>query len=105
MSGELTLTLGDKAYTLRPTFAALMAMEKETATGLITLAKRFADGSFTLSDCHAIIHAGIKGAGEIPPDNLAELVFQKGIHSVSGLIAEFLKAALTGEEPIPAGKS
>ena len=99
MSGEVMVTLGGQVYALRPTFGALMALEKEHGTGLLTLARRFAEGAFTLEDCVAVVAAGIRGAGGVVPPNLAELVFAVGIQSVAVVIAHFLKGALTGEEP------
>ena len=97
MSGELTLTLGQERIVLRPSFAALSALEQDAGTGLITLARRFAEGNFTLSDCVAIVRAGILGAGGVVPPNLGELIVAGGLAALSAPLSRFLRMALTGE--------
>ncbi len=97
MIGDLTLTLGGETVTLRPTFAALLALEKDSGTGLITLARRFADSTFTVADCVAVVRAGMQGAGETPPPDLGDRLLAAGVASLAGPIVRFLQAALTGD--------
>lgn len=97
MIGDLTLTLGGETVTLRPTFAALLALEKDSGTGLITLARRFAEGTFTVADCVAVLRAGMQGAGETPPPDLGDRLVAAGVAALAGPLVRFLQAALTGD--------
>lgn len=92
------VTLGPHTYTLRPSFAALLQLEQRTGCGLVTLARRFADGSFTLADAEAVLRAGIEGAGQSAPAELGLLLVQSGLAGVAQPLAAFLHLALTGEE-------
>jgi len=98
------ITLEGKTYTLRPSFAALLQLEQRTGTGLITLARKFADGSFTLAEAEAVLRAGIEGAGQSAPAELGLLLVQTGLAGVAQPLAAFLHLALTGEES-SAGKA
>ncbi len=108
MMGELVLVLAGKSCRLRPTFASLQALEKLSGIGLITLARKFSEGNFTLRECVYVIETGLMGAGETVPDDLGELLVKKGVASLSRIISRYLEAALVGEEPAsiesPSGK-
>lgn len=91
------LVLKGQAYALRPTFAALLRLEERSQTGLITLARRFAEGTFTLKEALAVFQAGLEGAGTAMPDQAGELLVQAGLAEVAGPLAQFLHEALSGE--------
>ena len=103
MSGALTIMLGGVSYRLLPTFAALLALEEQSGLGLLTLAKRFAGGEFTLAELVALIRAGLIGAGEKVPDNLGALVLAQGLSALTPVLTRFLEAALNGDSS--AGKA
>ena len=48
--GEVTLSLGDRDWVLRPTFQALCEIESELGEGLIALVRRLAAGSVGVRD-------------------------------------------------------
>jgi len=95
--GEILVNLLGNAFVLRPSFAALAAMEAATGVGLITLARQFASGGCTLAHMVALLKAGIEGAGGTAPDNLGELVAQSGVAQVAGTLSQFLAQALSGQ--------
>lgn len=95
--GDIALTLGDVALHLRPTFAALCSMEEQTGQGLIALARRFADGAFTLNDCRVVIEAGLMGAGQVVPSHIGELILKAGLLTLATPLTRFLEAALLGD--------
>lgn len=85
-------------HELRPSFGALLQLEEQTGLGLITLAKKFADGSFTLAEALAVLQAGIKGAGGIVPPDLGAQLVTGGLATLAPVLADFLLAALSGED-------
>ncbi len=63
--GEIEAELGGRMRKLRLTLGALA--ELEAACGeedLLSLITRFEQGSISAVDCIAVLHAGLKGAGE-----------------------------------------
>lgn len=99
----MIVTLAETAYRLRPTYKALLQLEERTGMGLLTLARRFAEGSFTLADALAVLRAGAEGAGEKLPEDLGNLLVQQGLAGLAQPLAQFLHLALTGEDS--AGKA
>ena len=99
----MMIVLAGTAYRLVPTFKALLQLEQRTGTGLITLARRFAEGSFTLQDALEVLRAGSEGAGETLPDNAGELLVRQGVVSVAQPLCAFLQCALAGDDD--AGKA
>ncbi len=93
----MIITLAGQKYQLRPTFKALLALEERTGFGLITLARRFADGTFTLADAAEVLRAGAEGAGEKLPLNIGELLVSQGLAGLAQPLAQFLHLALSGE--------
>lgn len=99
----MMIRLGGRDYRLQPTYKALLALEEQSGTGLLTLAKRFADGSFTLADALAVLRCGLEGAGEVVPVNLGELLVAAGLAGLALPLAQFIHMALSGEDS--AGKA
>lgn len=97
--GEITLALAGSTIALCPSFAALVALEEASGLGLVTLARRFAEGAFSLKDIEAVIAAGMRGAGQTPPPDLGEKIMATGIAVLAPRIGEFLVAALGGTAP------
>lgn len=93
----MRIDLGGQSYQLRPTFKALLTLEERSGLGLITLARRFADGSFTLADAVEVLRAGAEGAGEVLPPNIGELVVTHGLAGLAAPLAQFLHLALSGD--------
>ena len=59
--GEVSLKLGEREVVLRPTFAALVAIERETGMGLLALVRKLAQGS--VQHLPTIIREGGRAAG------------------------------------------
>jgi hypothetical protein len=59
--GEVALTLCEREITLRPTFAALVAIERETGIGLLALGRKLGQGS--IEHVPTIIREGARAAG------------------------------------------
>lgn len=89
--GELLLMLDDRPLLLRPTFAALSALEQQTGHSLIALARRLANGQATLKELELIITLS---AVDIPPNINLDA---PGILPLSEQLLAFLIAAITGE--------
>lgn len=94
--GEVTLNLDGLALLLRPSFAALAQMEQQSGMGLVALARRFAQGQFSLQDCVTVLEAGLRGAGQTPPADLGERVLRAGLLAVVPTLTSFIEAALMG---------
>jgi hypothetical protein len=100
--GEVSITLGEVEYTLRPTWEALAEMETRAGHGIMTLARRFlheregGTGDYTTRDITAILTAGIKAGGGEVPLHLGKLIFQAGVVSVAPIVGAFLIGALAG---------
>jgi hypothetical protein len=60
--GEVSLTLGGRQLSLRPSFAALVAVERDTSLGLMQLAYRLGCGA--IEHLPTVIRAGARAAGE-----------------------------------------
>ncbi|CAB4176574.1 Phage tail tube protein, GTA-gp10 [uncultured Caudovirales phage] len=96
--GDAEVTLGDTAYTLRPTFEALQEIERLTGLGLIPLARRFHSLEFGVGDVKNVLVPAIKAGGGKVPDNIGKLIIEAGIMNLGGVVATFLVSALAGGE-------
>lgn len=95
--GEVTITLGGKERTLRPTFAALMRLESKVGCGVIPLMQRLASQQVSVGDVAAILWAGIHGSGDKKPptfDEVGEAVVRDGLLSFMKPAVDFLAGAV-----------
>lgn len=93
--GEVSLKLGAREVTLRPTFAALVAIERETGLGLVALVGKIREGS--IEHLPAVIREGARAADEqVTPDEIEGAVAAQGALSIIGAANRFLTVALTG---------
>jgi hypothetical protein len=99
----ITLTLAERNYQLRPSFAALAKLEQQTGVGLLSLARKFAASEFTLAELLALMTTGLEGAGETVPADLPEQLARAGLATLTPVATSYLQLALTGE--MPAGKA
>lgn len=107
--GEITVPLEGIEYVLRPSYAAIMAIERQTGRSLFDLAGEATSGRMTIADmgviCAEMMHAygredpecemasTYKGA---KPERIASLIYETGGPRVSARIAVLLMGALTG---------
>ena len=96
--GDIEVTLGGAAYTMRPTFEALLEIERLTGIGLIPLARRFYSQEFGVADIRNVIVPAIKAGGGKVPDNIGKLIIDAGPVNLGGVVAQFLVGALSGGE-------
>lgn len=100
--GEHRLPLGRKNYILRPSFAAIEAMEEKTGQSLIRLMQLAHAGGMTLRQIGIVatelIRAGAADelTGNVSDERIAELAYEAGLPSVMGRIAVALTDAASG---------
>lgn len=109
-SGEITITL-DADYVLRPSYAAISAIEEATGESIIALANRAANGVLKLKDSAIIATEMLKawgreaGEGSSPDqraaskfgaEGVAKLIYEQGLPGINARLAIVLIAAATG---------
>jgi hypothetical protein len=90
--GEVAITLGGKNYILRPTFAALSAIEQTLGQGLVALAGKLANGAITLEELSAIIAQCVIGDN---PD-IRELLVRGGVSEAVQSVSLMFAAVFGG---------
>ena len=93
--GEVMLVLGADKIILRPTFAALAAIEQQTNKSLIVLVRGLADGDFRLGELVSIIKATAVSPTDLPPE-IADAIVATGIMAVLETCLVLLVQALRG---------
>jgi hypothetical protein len=103
--GEVDLILDHTRFVLRPSYEAVLAVEKETGKGLIALATAATDGALGLSDAALITAEFIRAWGRSVEDPVAravdtgkigELIHEYGLMRVTLRLAMVLTLAATG---------
>ena len=96
--GEVQVTLGGRAMTMRPTMQALAAIENIIGIGVPEMIDRFKAGTWRLQWVPVIITHGLK-AGSEPSANVAavgEMIVEAGALRFAQPILQFLMGALVG---------
>ncbi len=93
--GEVALTLGGRAYTLRLTLGALAELEDAfRVESLAALGARFAAGGLSGRDLAAILGAALRGGGHPLSDaEVADLPLDAGLPAVAAALADALALA------------
>lgn len=100
--GEHELTLEGVAYRLRPSFAAIVAIEKKTGSTLIALVNEGNRGNLTLANLGIIACELIRAGGEdentrhVGAERLGELIYEEGVPTATARITTCLVDAVTG---------
>jgi hypothetical protein len=104
LRNEITITLDGRDYTLRATFSAIRAIERDLRTNLVPLIGNIARRDVGIEQCAIIIHHGLIGYGDksLMLDQVGDLVMKTGVGDVMGPIVTFLTKAMEG---IAMGKS
>ncbi len=93
--GEVSLKLGEREVVLRPTFAALVAIERETGMGLLVLGRKLAQGS--IEHVPVVICEGAKAAGhEVQREEVEAEVTVNGAFIMTNSAAELLANGIDG---------
>lgn len=88
--GETVLALGGQAFTVRPSFQALVAAEQEVGS-LFALVEQAAAGKLTLADTIALVfHCLVDRPDALTRERLGDLVIEAGI----GVLSPVLRALL-----------
>ena len=97
LRGEVPLTLGERDFVLRPSFAAIVAIE-ERLGGIISLAVRASKGEFGLREITAIIWEALdrREASNLTEESLGVLILEEGLAAISPVVSEVLASILKG---------
>ena len=102
--GEHMLTLGDRAYRLRPSFSAIRTIEEKTGKALLELVRIGNTGAMPLAmaaqTAVGLIRAGAddddRMTRAVTADRIGELIFEQGIPGVTARLTLCLLDAATG---------
>lgn len=103
--GEVSITLQGKAYTLRPSFAAIAAIERRTGCGIMLLAQKFLSVSFGLSDAVTVMEECAKAADTPLPADAGEIIRQEGLEGLALPLMQLVTAAIRGDAPAKDGEA
>ena len=104
--GDVGITLGGKEYVLRPTYQALIEIERMTGGTMTTVARRILDGDIGMGDATAIITAGLKAAGEpATTEAVGKMVYDAGLLNVGVPLVQFCTNGLTGGDVADKGEA
>ncbi|SET83520.1 gene transfer agent family protein [Oceanicella actignis] len=92
--GEVEIVLDGRPHVMRLTLGALAELEAALgAEGLVGLARRFEEGSFSAADLLRLIGAGLRGAGaSISDQELGAMRIEGGVHGAARAAARLLEA-------------
>lgn len=117
-SGEISITL-DAEYVLRPSYAAISAIEEKTGRSIIELANEASRGGLKLKESAIIATAMMRawggeatgmgdevqaGAAKANEARVGELIYEEGLPKINARLAVVLIGAATGGYTI-AGKA
>lgn len=92
--GDVRIEMGGRHFVLRPSFQAIAQMEAHFARGIIAIARDYHNGKITAaSDFLALLEIGIRASGETVPENLPELMVEKGIAQLIEPLGQYVAHA------------
>jgi hypothetical protein len=107
--GEITLPLCGEVFNLRPSHAAIKAIQRETGKSLYELASRAQGLALTLDEVEIVATEMIRAWGDQNPSGenatshrgasrpkIGEMIFEEGDAKVQRVLGVLLVAALTG---------
>jgi hypothetical protein len=103
--GEMTITLDQTEFVMRPSYDAIQKMEAQTGSSLLQLAQAAGDGSITTGDAAIVVAECIRAAGEANGDanaagvnsaRIGRLLMEVGMLIVAKRIELLLFLAATG---------
>lgn len=102
--GEFELTLAGKAYCLRPSYGAQVAIEEALDQSMIELLRRANMCALQLAELGVVVAAYIRaGAAEddkmtraVNDERIAELIYEEGVTAVYPVLTLLLAAAVSG---------
>ena len=98
--GEIDITLGGKDYVLRPSFDAIAKIEARLGKGIYGLCTRWICSSdIGMGEAAVIVEECIKAYGDLPPDNIGQLIRVQGFSKLVTPLMKLLGNAIRGDEP------
>ena len=104
--GEISVTLEGVAYTLRPSFEAIVEIEQKLGTSIVAVVNRaFKQEDVRVTDMGVIVAAGIRAHGRevedkslanVSDQKIAQLCWAEGLTAIIPPVAEFLLLAING---------
>lgn len=101
--GEILLKIGEREFTLKPSFNGLAEIENRADCGILEIANHISKGSVRLKYLVAIVYGGIVGAlpkgqkPEITIEDLGDLMVQNNYISLVPDIVKWFGAAIVGD--------
>lgn len=100
--GEVEIELTGRKFVMRPSYTALMEIERTTGIGLVPLARRIINLEYGLGDAVAVITAGLRAKGEgASPEKVGSMVMETGLLIVGPALVKFMTNALRGGDDEP----
>ena len=101
IDGAVPVHFDGRAYEMKASFAAILAIEEELGYGLVPLATQLVSRNFGLKELSIVIYHGLKAGGdEVKPtrEQVREKVFRQGVMDEALLkaINLFIEYALNG---------
>lgn len=94
--GEAALVLGERAFVVRPSFAALVAAEAEVGP-LFALVDRAADGALGLSEMLALIwHCVDERPADLTREMLGQMMLDAGLGQMMPVMRQIFGQILQG---------
>ncbi|MCH4894008.1 hypothetical protein GO308_12870 [Sphingomonas sp. SFZ2018-12] len=103
--GEVEVTLDGQSFVLRPSWEAILAIEKQTGRSVAQLAFAAEAHELTIETLAIIVTECIRAWGKsierisvqgVQPDRIGELIFSEGLLKVIPRVAIVLLRAVTG---------
>lgn len=96
---EVSITIGDKAISLRATFRCLANIEDKTGKPFTQIVQDAAEGKFRITDIVTILKEASKAAEQpLTEQEVDELLEQHGVLGMAQGLTQFLTIALYGGE-------
>ncbi len=95
--GDVSLTLGERTLTLRPTYEAMAQIETEMGMGLLALVRQFAHQDIGVLQLACVIHLAAKAGGsDIERVEVGALIIGSGFADAAKAATDLLTNAVTG---------
>lgn len=105
LRNEVSIVLGGETRTMRATFAAIRAIEKDVGHGLTSIIARLGGAAdLPITDAVVIVYHGLRGAGDssLTVDQIGAMLEETGFDVALQAATEFLVQAMRG---VSLGKS
>lgn len=96
LRGEASLVVAGRQWTLRPTFAALLAAEEELGP-LFALVERAGSGQLRLSEMAALFWHCLAADGKLTREVVGQAVVEQGLAASARPLRTLLGAILQGQ--------